>query len=91
MKLDERSEGLTLSQRIRLAVFGSSYVGYRTRPGWGGSLLFYVFRCPENGVMVDYPHSYRSRLVCPFCSDDPGERTDALDLDAEALEAIPVQ
>lgn len=66
-------------------------MGHRTRSGWGGSLPFYAFRCPEHGVVVDYPHGYDRRLVCPLCSEDLGEHMDAPDLEADALEALPVQ
>ena len=55
-------------QRLELFLTGSAYVGHRTRPGWKGSLPFYVFRCPKHGLVEDYPHGYNGRLDCPMCS-----------------------
>ncbi len=52
---------------MALALFGRSYVGDMTRPGWRGSLPFYVFRCPKHGLVMNYEQGYERRLDCPLC------------------------
>jgi len=61
---------LSFVQCLRLRLFGSVPVGLRTRPGWGGSLMFYAFRCPEHGLVENYPYGYGERLECPKCLKD---------------------
>jgi len=58
---------LSLVKRIVLRLSGAVYVGHRTRPGWSGSLPFYVFRCPAHGLVENYPQGYHGRLDCPLC------------------------
>ena len=46
------------------------FVGYRTRPGWKGSLPFYRIRCPTHGEVETYPQGYGLRLECPKCQEE---------------------
>ena len=63
-----RSESnLPLLRRLQLRMLGYAYVGHRRRPGWRGSLPFYVFKCNVHGLVEDYPHGYSKRLDCPLC------------------------
>jgi hypothetical protein len=32
------------------------------------SLLFYIVKCHEHGIVEDVPHSHSGHLTCPFCS-----------------------
>ena len=48
----------TWIQRIKIYLFGYAYVEHRQQPGWSGPLPFYMFRCPEHGIVVDHPHGY---------------------------------
>lgn len=57
---------LTLWQRLKLRLFSRVYLEHRQREGWSGELPIYAFRCPEHGVVVDYPHGYHDRLDCPY-------------------------
>ena len=50
-----------------MSLAGQVYVEHRTMPGWEGSLPFYAFKCPDHGIVVDYPHGYDQRLDCPKC------------------------
>jgi len=54
-------------QRLVLRLRGRVYVGRYTRPGWQGPLPFYAFRCPEHGIVVNYPQGFRRVLRCPKC------------------------
>jgi hypothetical protein len=58
---------LSLFKKFVLRINGSVYVGHRTRPGWSGSLPFYVFECPVHGLVENYPQGYHGRLDCPLC------------------------
>jgi len=58
---------LKAMQRLTLRLRGHVFVGYRTRPGWRGALPFYAFKCPEHGLVEDYPHGYKQILDCPLC------------------------
>ena len=42
-------------------------VGYYMREGWRGPIMFYQFKCPKHGLVVDYPHGHAQRLECPVC------------------------
>lgn len=66
--------GLSVSQRVALALFGRAYIGDITRPGWRGSLPFYAFRCPAHGLVTNYTQGYEKRLDCPFCSEEEKTR-----------------
>ena len=74
----------TWIQRIKLHLFGYTYIEHRQQPGWKGPLPFYMFRCPEHGLVVDHPHGYwelwkdtipvkvdnvLSQLTCPLCTE----------------------
>jgi len=58
---------LSLWQKIQLKLSGNAFLEYRRKPGWSGSLPFYVFRCPKHGLMEDYPHGYQKELRCIEC------------------------
>ena len=52
---------------MRLFSFWTGYVEHRKYIGWKDYLPFYVFECPQHGSVVDYPHGYSKRLMCPKC------------------------
>jgi len=58
---------LTFVQKIVLKFIGRVFIGYRCLSGWRGSLPFYAFKCPEHGLVEDYPSGYTGRLECPKC------------------------
>ena len=43
-------------------------VGYYMRDGWRSPIMFYAFKCPKHGCVVDYPHGWAERLECPVCA-----------------------
>ena len=57
----------TWIQRIKLSLFGHAYVEHRRMPGWSGALPFYMFKCPEHGLVENYPSGYAGNLRCPIC------------------------
>jgi len=59
---------LNTFQKIILYLRGYAGVGLRKLLGWRAPIGFYAFRCPEHGLVVDYPHGHRQRLSCPLCS-----------------------
>lgn len=60
---------LSLTQKIRLRLFGIAPTEKKTLPGWRGEIQFYAFRCPVHGIVEDYPHGYRQVLRCRKCQD----------------------
>ena len=58
---------IKLLNRIMLQLRGYVYVGDRERDGWKEPLPHYAFKCPEHGIVVDYPHGHDKRLQCPIC------------------------
>ena len=54
-------EELSLFKRVMIRTRGYAYVGHQRRPGWRASIPFYAFKCPEHGIVVDYPHGHRSK------------------------------
>lgn len=42
-------------------------VGYWWTKGWSAPIMFYRFRCPKHGWVVDYLHGYSEYLDCPAC------------------------
>ena len=58
---------LSILQRIQLEVMGYAYIGHRKYPDWSGPIPFYAFKCPEHGLVTNYPHGYRQILECPKC------------------------
>jgi hypothetical protein len=61
-------EELSWFKRFMIRTRGYAYVGHQRRPGWRDSLPFYAFKCPEHGIVEDYPHGYGGNLSCPICS-----------------------
>jgi hypothetical protein len=66
----ESPADLSWAQRLQLWIQGYAYVGKKQKEGWRGKLNFYVFKCPEHGLVVDYPHGYSKSLTCPYCMGD---------------------
>ncbi len=61
---------LSLLQRLRIAILGVSQTQLRTRPGWHGSLMFFAFKCPDHGLVENYPQGYLKVLHCPVCESN---------------------
>jgi len=45
-------------------------VGKRRLPGWSGSVMFYAFKCPKHGIMVDSIPGYDDIPSCQKCVDE---------------------
>ena len=61
---------LTLTQKLRLKLFGTTPVGYRMKPGWSAPIMHYAFRCKKHGTVINYPSGYAQRLKCPLCLEE---------------------
>lgn len=55
------------------------FVYHDRRPGWGGDLPFYIFKCPNDECLnherlaIDYPHGFPGstmRVTCPDCGEN---------------------
>jgi len=42
----------------------------RRLPGWSGSMMFYAFKCPKHGIMVDSIPGYDDIPSCQKCVDE---------------------
>lgn len=59
---------LTFWSRVKLRLFGRTYTRHRIRSGWRlPGLPFYAFKCPNHGIVENYPQSHRGHLYCPEC------------------------
>jgi len=63
----EDSLKLSITQRIRLKLFGITPTEKKILPGWRGEIQFYAFTCTIHGIVEDYPHGYRQVLRCRKC------------------------
>lgn len=68
---DERPtlEDLNLGwfDRLKLRVGLPIYIGHYRLKGWSGHIGFYVHRCSDHGLYIDYPHGYDNYLSCKEC------------------------
>jgi len=63
-------DGLSLWERVKLAVMGRIYVGDYTHEGWSGSLPHYLIYCDRHGLCVTYPSGYDRKLLCDKCIEE---------------------
>jgi len=42
-------------------------VGLYIKNGWKSPIMFYQFKCPIHGMVINYPLGYDKRLECPIC------------------------
>jgi hypothetical protein len=70
MQQQDEQVKLTTIQRLRLEILGITPTEKRKLPGWSGELQFYAFKCPEHGIVEDYPHGYRQVLRCRKCRNE---------------------
>ncbi len=61
---------LSLLDRLQLKLTGYVCVGPKQKEGWKSPIVHYLFRCPVHGLVIDYPHGYDEKLVCPICSKE---------------------
>lgn len=59
---------LSIFQKFKLYITGIVYTTHRKRDGWKAELPFYAFKCPNHGLVENYPHGYRNTLTCPKCN-----------------------
>ena len=58
---------LSLLQKIELRLYGQTYIGHKTKPGWSGSEPFYLVRCKKHGLFETYPQGHKRKMICPEC------------------------
>lgn len=58
---------ISLINQIKIKLMGKAYLYNDEQKGWEKSLPFYAFECPSHGIVVNYPHGFKKRLVCPKC------------------------
>jgi len=62
-----------LWKRLKLRLFGRTYIGHIKRPEWKAPLPIYLLKCKKHGIYyVDYPHGYRGYFTCPRCLEGAG-------------------
>lgn len=45
-------------------------IGERRLPGWSAARMFYAFKCPKHGVVIDCIPGYENTPFCPKCVDE---------------------
>ena len=58
---------ISLINQIKIKLMGKAYLYNDVQKGWEKSLPFYAFECPSHGIVVNYPHGFKKKLVCPKC------------------------
>ncbi|MCW4008786.1 MAG: hypothetical protein NWF09_08900 [Candidatus Bathyarchaeota archaeon] len=58
---------LPLHKWLKLKIFGKKYFAHDKKPGWHGSLPFYIVKCNVHGYFLDYPHGFNGYFTCPMC------------------------
>lgn len=61
---------LSLGQKIILRIRGYVGIGSRKKEGWSEAIPHYAFKCPDHGIVVDYPRGFDEQLSCPVCVED---------------------
>ena len=57
--------GLMLGNSMRV----NGGVGLYMRERWSGPIMFYQFKCPKHGYVVNYPQGHAERMICPVCQE----------------------
>jgi len=58
-------------KRLKLKLFGCTYLCYIERKGWKAPLPIFLFRCEKHEIYaIDYPHGYRGYFTCPRCLEE---------------------
>ena len=61
---------LNVIDRIRLELFGSTYIGVNKKSGWKNSVPFYLYKCPKHGIVTTYAKGHKQYLTCPKCLEE---------------------
>jgi len=57
-------------QWLKLKILGYVKVFDAKKPGWRGTLPFYIVKCKNCGqYFLDYPHGYSGYFTCP-CKEE---------------------
>ena len=68
--LPQYTEKLSLLKRIKISIFGSTFLHYRKLEGWKAPLPFYAFLCKKHGIQVGYRLGWKKNLICPLCAKE---------------------
>jgi|GEM_PF-2287953 len=72
---------LSLINRLKLKINGYVLMGNKKRAYWVEPIPFYLFYCPEHGLVEDYLHGYTKRLECPICRNIVKEKHQITDIE----------
>jgi len=62
---------VSLWKRLKLKLFGCTYLCHIKRPGWKTPLAIYLARCKKHQIFYcDYLHGYSQYLTCPLCFEE---------------------
>lgn len=53
-------------------------VGLYMVKGWKKPIMFYQFKCPKHGIVINYPKGFNDRLECPICFNETNEKLTTL-------------
>ena len=60
-------KNLNIIQKIKLKIFGYTFIKENKLSGWKNSLPFYALYCDKHGLQISYPIGWKRKLVCPKC------------------------
>ena len=72
--VEKMAHEYTLAARVKIKLFGSIYIGHFSKPGWNGSLPFFMFKCEKHGIVTNYPMGFEATLRCPHCERERSDQ-----------------
>ena len=60
-------KNLNIFQKIKLRMFGYTFIKKNKLEGWRNFIPFYALYCDKHGLQISYPIGWKNKLVCPKC------------------------
>jgi len=54
-------------QKLKIKIFGKTFISKKQLSGWKEALPFYAFKCPYHGYQISYLNTFKKQLICPEC------------------------
>jgi len=59
----------TFIQKLKVAIFGYTFIHKRILREGAESTPFYIAKCRIHGYFSDYPHKFKAEIRCPMCKE----------------------
>ena len=61
-------------KKLKLKLFGHTYVCHIRRKEWRGPLPIHIVKCKKHGYYACYPMGYQGYFLCPKCFEEERRR-----------------